>query len=165
MTCDVIGHYVMVKPDIPHERSRSKLYEREVSWWKNHKIRNNSRFISTKSSHFLIEIQKNPTNPRGRAEDGTLNLTHYLSSGYAFDWCRNISTSNTWTSFISWFEWSYWNSKLLTGRETININSIFKVICELIWLYACFLTSPLQGTLALSLINPGSIVANYVSPH
>ena len=31
-SCDVIGHYVMVKPDISHERSRSKLYVREVSW-------------------------------------------------------------------------------------------------------------------------------------
>ena len=39
----------------------------------------------------------------------------------------------------------------------------FQVICELIWIYACFLTSPLQGTLALSLINPGSILADYVS--
>lgn len=55
-------------------------------------------------------------------------------------------------------------SSTASRRETININrKYFKVICELIWLYACFLTSPLQGTLALSLINPGSIVANYVS--
>ena len=38
-----------------------------------------------------------------------------------------------------------------------------QVVCELIWIYACFLTSPLQGTLALSLINPGSILADYVS--
>jgi len=36
------------------------------------------------------------------------------------------------------------------------------VVCELIWIYACFLTSPLQGTLALSLINPGSILADYL---
>ena len=37
------------------------------------------------------------------------------------------------------------------------------VLCELIWLWACFLTSPLQATLALSFINPGSILVNYVS--
>ena len=36
------------------------------------------------------------------------------------------------------------------------------VLCELIWLWACFLTSPLQATLALSFINPGSILINYV---
>jgi len=35
------------------------------------------------------------------------------------------------------------------------------VLCELIWLWACFLTSPLQATLALSFINPGSILVNY----
>ena len=52
-----------------------------------------------------------------------------------------------------------------TKIGTRNHKYYFKVICELIWLYACFLTSPLQGTLALSLINPGSIVANYVSPN
>lgn len=39
------------------------------------------------------------------------------------------------------------------------------VVCELLWLNACFLTSPLQGTLALSLINPGSILANYLIHH
>jgi solute carrier family 35 protein F5 len=62
----------------------------------------------------------------------------------------------------------------LTGVETFQLPTreqvlylglnglIGTVICELIWLYACFLTSPLQGTLALSLINPGSIVANYL---
>lgn len=36
------------------------------------------------------------------------------------------------------------------------------VLCELIWLWACFLTSPLQATLALSFINPGSILINYL---
>jgi len=65
----------------------------------------------------------------------------------------------------------------LTGVETFQLPTreqvlylglnglIGTVICELIWLYACFLTSPLQGTLALSLINPGSIVANYLIRH
>ena len=32
--CDVIGHDVRVKPDIPNERARAKLYCSEVSWSK-----------------------------------------------------------------------------------------------------------------------------------
>ena len=43
------------------------------------------------------------------------------------------------------------------------VKHVYQVVCELVWIYACFLTSPLQGTLALSLINPGSILADYVS--
>jgi solute carrier family 35 protein F5 len=46
----------------------------------------------------------------------------------------------------------------------LGLNGIIgTVLCELIWLWACFLTSPLQATLALSFINPGCILLNYVS--
>ena len=57
------------------------------------------------------------------------------------------------------------NGLIGTVRKVYNFSLLpnFQVICELIWIYACFLTSPLQGTLALSLINPGSILADYVS--
>lgn len=45
----------------------------------------------------------------------------------------------------------------------LGLNGIIgTVLCELIWLWACFLTSPLQATLALSFINPGCILLNYV---
>ena len=72
-TCDVIGHDVMVEPDISNERARTVLYGREVLWSKLYYNRICSRFISAKFGYFLAKISKKPNNPRRRAEDGTLN--------------------------------------------------------------------------------------------
>ena len=85
MTCDVIGHDVMVKPDIPNERAWAELYVSEVSWSKLYWIRVCCRFITTKSCHFLAKISKRPKNPRKWANDGTLKR-----------FFRNISKSWLW---------------------------------------------------------------------
>ena len=71
-TCDVIGHDVMVEPDISNERARAVLYDIKVSWSKLYWIRICSQFISAKYCHFLAKISKRPKISRKRAEDGTL---------------------------------------------------------------------------------------------
>jgi len=59
-TCDVIGHDVMVEPDISNERARAVLYGREVLWSKLYYNRICSRLISAKFGYFLAKISKNP---------------------------------------------------------------------------------------------------------
>ena len=83
-TCDVIGHDVMVEPDISNERARAVLYGREVLWSKLYYNRICSRLISAKFGYFLAKISKKPNNPRRRAVDGTLNsnLTKITDSNY-----------------------------------------------------------------------------------
>ena len=71
-TCDVIGHDVMVEPDISNERARAVLYDIKVSWSKLYYIRICSQFISAKYCHFLAKISKRPKISRKRAVDGTL---------------------------------------------------------------------------------------------
>ena len=78
MTCDVIGHDVMVEPVIPNERPGTELYGSEVSWAKREWITTNSRFISAKSCYFKVKNLKKPNNPRGRANDGTLKFRHMV---------------------------------------------------------------------------------------
>ena len=83
-TCDVIGHDVMVKPDISNERARAVLYNIKVSWSKLYLIRICSQFISAKYCHFLAKISKRPKISRKRAVDGTLKACFQKIWTFAF---------------------------------------------------------------------------------
>ena len=74
LTSYVIGHDVIVNPDISNERARPKLYASEVSCTMHDQFQIYRRFFPAQFCPKISKFSKKPKNPRRGAGDGTLKV-------------------------------------------------------------------------------------------